>query len=68
MTKEANGACNWLACHAPGIATSTLEKDDLRSLMLETGGNMMCRGRLYDIEAKHLGAGVYRVKLKEGQP
>lgn len=42
--------------------------EDVKTVLMETGGNMLSRGQLYDIEAKHIGAGVYRVSLKLSNP
>lgn len=62
-TPEATRAANFLA----GLPTgnTTLSRKDLHSLLLESGGNLMARGYLYDIKNKHLGAGVYKVYLQE---
>jgi hypothetical protein len=38
---------------------------DLRALLLQTGGQMLAGGHLYRIKAKHLGAGVHEVRLKQ---
>ncbi len=48
----------------PRYASMTVERKDLKELLLETGGNIISCGVLWDIETKHLGAGVYRVRLK----
>lgn len=63
MTKEAAKAASWLAGNAAGIGSTTLDRADLKSLLLETGGTLICRGHLCDIRSKHLGAGVYKVTL-----
>lgn len=52
-------------CGMPGLGHGTLISRDVRALMLKTGGDAMANGRLWDIDAKHLGAGVYKVMLKE---
>jgi hypothetical protein len=62
-TPGARQAANFLASMPAGH--TTLERDDLRSLLSESGGQLMARGVLYDIISKHLGAGVYRVSMKE---
>lgn len=62
-TPEATKAANFLASLPSG--TTTLDRTDLRSLMMETGSMLMARGRLYDIVSKSLGAGVYLVSLKD---
>jgi hypothetical protein len=41
---------------------------DLRTMLMETGGNMLACGRLYDIKAKPIGAGVYKVTLELTHP
>jgi hypothetical protein len=48
----------------PELAKTTMDKKDLRELLLATDGCIIACGVLYDIKAKHLGAGVYRVSLK----
>lgn len=45
-----------------------MTKDDLRTILLDTGGNVMACGTLYDIVAKPLGAGVYKVTLTPTHP
>jgi len=42
----------------------TMDRKDLKEILLETGGNIIACGVLYDIETKSLGADVYRVFLK----
>lgn len=54
-----NHLCN-MPEHGNGIAT----KKELREILLQTGGTVLACGYLYDIVAKNLGAGVYRVSLK----
>lgn len=54
---------NFLAS-TPDLGNTVMEKDELRELLLQTGGSMMARGCLYNIVSEHLGAGVYRVSLK----
>ena len=49
----------------PGLSNMTMRTKQLRAFLEATGGTAMARGRLWDIESKHLGAGVYRVRLKE---
>jgi hypothetical protein len=41
---------------------------DLKTVLMETGGNMLACGRLYDIVGKPLGAGVYKVSLSLTHP
>lgn len=65
-TEEATKAANFLA--GMPIGSTTLERDDLRSLLYNTGGAMMARGRLYGIKSKYLGAGIYRITLELVNP
>ncbi len=60
-------ALNHLAS-MPDFGSTTVEKADLKAIMLQTGGTMMARGLLYDIVSKHLGAGVYKLSLKLSNP
>jgi len=48
----------------PGHAHTTMDRKDLKELLLATGGQTLACGKLYDIKTKHLGAGVYKVYLK----
>ena len=48
----------------PNIANETMTREDLRELLLDTGGKILTCGRLRTIVSKHLGAGIYRVTLK----
>ena len=66
MTPEARRALNFLASLPSGNAT--LPKKDMRDLLLETGGTVMARGYLYNINSKHIGAGVYRLSLSLANP
>ena len=66
MTKEQSRQLNFLA-GCPG-GTTTMSKQDLHTVLLETGGNMLACGRLYNIVGKPLGAGVYKVSLSPTHP
>jgi hypothetical protein len=66
MTKEQSRQLNFLA-GCPGGST-TMEHDDLKTVLMETGGNMLACGRLYDIVGKPIGAGVYKVTLTPTHP
>lgn len=66
MTKEQHRQLNFLAA-CPGWHT-TMTHDDLKTVLMETGGNMLACGRLYDFVSKPLGAGVYRVSLTPTHP
>jgi len=48
----------------PKVANITMDKKDLKELLLESEGWIMACGHMWDIKSKHIGAGVYRVKLK----
>ena len=48
----------------PNMAHTTMDRKDLKELLLSTGGSVIACGRLYDIKTKNLGAGVYKVCLK----
>ncbi len=66
MTLEQSRQLNFLAAIPHG--STTMECDDLKAVLLETGGNMLACGRLYDIIAKPIGAGVYKVTLELTHP
>lgn len=66
MTPEQHRQLNFLAACPAG--STTMEHNDLKSVLLETGGNMLACGRLYDIQAKPIGAGVYKVTLSPTYP
>jgi len=66
MTPEQHRQLNFLAGMPCGHTTMT--HDDLRTVLLETGGNMLACGRLYDIVSKPIGAGVYKVSLSLTHP
>jgi hypothetical protein len=65
-TAEARRVANFL-CSLPS-GNATLTRDDAHSLLLESGGALMARGRLYNIVAKDIGAGVYKVHLTLANP
>ena len=48
----------------PKYANMTMSRADLKELLLETGGKALSCGRLRNIVSKHIGAGVYEVRLK----
>ncbi len=66
MNKEQHRQLNFLA-GCPGGST-TMEHSDLKTVLMETGGNMLACGRLYDIIGKPIGAGVYKVTLALANP
>lgn len=60
-TPEQQRSLNYLAGCPAG--STTMLRDDLQAILLQTGGNMLACGRLYDIIGKPIGAGVYKVTL-----
>jgi hypothetical protein len=62
MTPEQNRVLNFLASMPNGH--TTLKRDDAAAILLETGGNLLACGRLYNIVAKPIGAGIYRLSLE----
>lgn len=61
---EAGSIADFLAMN-PTYANTTTTRQVVRELLLMHDGCLMCKGRLWDIQAKHMGVGVYRVTLKE---
>ena len=61
-TPEARRVANFLASLPSGH--STLTKNDLQSLLLNSAGQLMAHGSLYNIVTKSLGVGVYKVSLR----
>jgi hypothetical protein len=49
----------------PATAQTTMPRKQLQSVLLASDGAIIACGRLWDIVSKNLGAGVYRVSLKE---
>lgn len=66
MSPEQQRQLNFLASCPAGHTTMTTQ--DVHEVMMATGGNMLARGSLYDIVAKPLGAGVFKVSLKLTHP
>lgn len=66
MSPEAHRQLNFLA--AMPLGHTTMSRHDLQEVLLETGGNMLACGRLYDIVTKDLGVGVYKVSLALANP
>lgn len=66
MTSEQHRQLNFLAGCPSG--STTMECEDLKTVLMETGGNMLACGRLYDIIGKPIGAGVYKVTLTPTHP
>jgi hypothetical protein len=67
MKAENRRTLNFL-CGSPSYGTTTVETADLREILLETGGNVMARGRLYNLKSELLGAGVYKLSLEIANP
>lgn len=63
LTQEAHKALDFLASAGP-YANTTLRSNDLKSLLLYTGGTFMSRGILYNIKSEHLGVGVHKLTIK----
>lgn len=59
--EEAERVAQFLASMPAGHTTVT--RGQLRELLLRSDGTMMACGSLYNIRAKHIGAGVYSVRL-----
>jgi len=59
MTPEATRILSFLASVPRGH--STIKEKDLEELLMDTGGNVLCRGSLMDIQTKPLGAGVCKI-------
>lgn len=63
LSSEAKRMLNFLASAGP-LANTTATRKDTHDILLYTGGNMLCSGKLYNINAEHLGAGIFRLTLK----
>lgn len=61
MSPEAKRVVNYLAGMPSGNVT--VEHKDAHDILLETGGQLLACGNLYNIEAKDIGAGVWRLYL-----
>jgi hypothetical protein len=66
MKPEVNRQLNFLAACPSG--TTTMDRTDAKTLLLETGGNMLACGRLYDFVVNDIGAGVCKVSLTLTHP
>lgn len=47
------------------LVRQTMTREQFRETLLATGGDVIVRGRLYDVQGKHMGAGLYQVTLHE---
>ncbi len=52
----------------PGTTFASAVAPVVRALLLKTDGQLLLCGKRWDVVAKPLGAGVYRVVLKEVAP
>lgn len=66
LSVEVARQLNFLAGFPSGHTTMTSE--DAKEMLVYTGGNMLACGRLYDIVARNIGAGVYRINLTLANP
>lgn len=63
MTGEASRILSHLAS-MPQYGNASATYAQVREIMLQTGGEMMAAGDMYEIKSKALGGGVYRLTLK----
>jgi len=61
MTPEVHRQLNFLAGMPCG--STTMSRKDAHALLLETGGNILACGRLYDFVVKDIGADVCKITL-----
>jgi hypothetical protein len=65
-TEEANAAATFL-CGMPQYGNTTLDRDDLRSLLYNTGGFLLAQGRLWITgQGTECGQPVFDVLLDNG--
>ncbi len=62
MGKEAKELYDSLG-YSPGIRKITATTKVVRELLLATDGQTLLNGKLWNIESKNIGAGVYKVWL-----
>jgi len=62
MSPEATQILQHLARNPSGHAVA--ERKTAKEILLQTGGNTLACGLLYDIICKDIGAGVYRLSLE----
>ena len=67
MSPDANRILDFLASAGP-YANTTAEKEVVREILLTTGGSVLQHGRLMNVVAKHIGAGVYKLTLSAANP
>jgi len=64
---ERDTAKNWMNnghYTMPGLYHEAMTRKQVRETMLATDGQVLARGGLWDVVAKSLGGGVYRVTTK----
>lgn len=66
MSPETSRKLNFLCGCLGGSVTMTTK--DCEELLLETGGNCLAQGRLYNFKVQHIGVGVQRVTLELANP
>lgn len=49
----------------PGNIQQTMTRKELKETLLATDGWVMACGYLWDVKSKHLGAGVYSIRLEK---
>jgi len=49
----------------PNHARTTMDSAALKELMLSTGGEIIAGEKIWNICSRHIGAGAYKVYLKE---
>lgn len=64
MTEKESRALDHLAS-MPTIAHAIVATKELRNILEATDGDIMANGRLYEIDARARGAGMYTIRLKE---
>ena len=62
VKQEADRIVQFLASNPYGNSTAVTKV--VRRILIDTGSYLLARGRRYEIKAKSLGAGVYRVTLE----
>ena len=67
INNEIHRQMNFLAS-IPMYGNTTMHKKDVQEMLLETGGNMLACGRLYNFVVKDIGADIYRVSLELANP
>lgn len=67
MSPEIHRQLNFL-CGMPDYGNTTMDRKDTHELLMDTGGCVLACGRLYNIVAKDIGAGVYKVSLTLASP